>query len=815
MVVVEVKSVETPALVSRTSRVNGRRASRLGPGGRQVGVVLAGLILFDLAGCDGSSRVDYPRQSLDAGADNVAFVDESACTGCHVEQAAAWRGSHHERAMQRATAETVAGDFDDATFTHGGVTTRFRRSGSRFLVETEGRAGGTETYEVLYTFGIEPLQQYLVAFLGGRLQALDVAWDTQRNTWFALRPDERVLPGDPLHWTGRYNRWNDRCAECHSTDLRVRYDAETDSYATTWAAVNVGCQACHGPGARHVEWAEQTAPAADGTSGTAMARPSAPADSGARSGRSSHAQDVGLLVDLHADRAEQTWTCAPCHSLRSRASAEDAHGRSYHDDFRLALLRADHYHADGQIREEVYVTGSFLQSLMHRRGVVCGDCHDPHSAATLSEGNALCTRCHQARPPASFLTLRAQEYDSPAHHHHEAGTAGATCVECHMPARPYMVVDPRRDHSLRVPRPDLSVKLGTPNACTMCHTDRTDAWAAAAIDGWFMRRARPWHYGEAIAAGRARGTDGESQLLRLAADTSQPGIARATALELLGGYDGVRATDAIAASLSDPDPLIRLAGVEAMARRPPDTQSTTLVPLLDDSIGSIRSAAARILAPQRRAITDGGTRAALDRALDAYRSTQVAQVDQPESSHNLADLAAAVGDLSGAERGYARAIDLDSTFIPAHVNLANLYNQLGRNAEAEALLRRAVTLAPEQGELHYSLGLLLAEMERMADAANALSRAAELLPDRARVHYNRGLALQVAGQVDDAESALQRAWQLDRSEPAFVTALAFFYREAGRWDEASRHAERLVELLPGDASARRLLDEIRARRDDH
>jgi predicted CXXCH cytochrome family protein len=627
---------------------------------------------------------------------------------------------------------------------------------------------------------VEPLQQYLVPLEGGRLQALTVAWDTERGEWFDLYPDEALAPGDPLHWTGRLQRWNSRCAECHSTNLRVGYDLETDSYRTTWASIDVGCQACHGPGARHVAQAESDEPA----------------DSA-----------YGLAVDHRTGAAEQIDMCGRCHARRSRIAAEHRPGASLHDEYSLALLREDLYHADGQILDEVYVAGSFLQSLMHRRGVSCTDCHDPHTGTTLAPGNALCTRCHGNTPPPAFATLRTADYDSPAHHDHEPDSPGAACVECHMPARTYMRVDPRRDHSMRIPRPDLSVTIGTPNACTQCHADRSAAWAVAAIDAWYPSPARPQHYGQALAAARSGAPDA-ARLAALVADTTVPAIVRATAVGHLGASETRETVLTIIEALRDPDPLVRTAAVGALDPVPPESRPPLLAPLLSDSSASVRMAAARLLAPVAARIGDPDVANAIEIALTDYRAAWLAQADQPESHHNLGDLHSAQGRPRDAEAAWLEALRIDSTFIPARVNLAMLYNEFGRNAAAERMLREAVAIEPRLGELHYSLGLLLAEQNRLDESATELAAAAELLPGRPRIPYNLGLALQETGDAAGAETALLRAWSLAPAEPAFANALAHFYRQQSRIPEAARYARMLIDMLPDDPGPKQLLEDI-------
>ena len=353
------------------------------------------LVLSFAAAClpGGGSDGRPPRQERGVGAAGVAYVDEAACAECHEAEHRAWTGSHHDLAMQPATPATVLGDFGDATFSRFGVTSRFFAREGRFFVNTEDADGALADFELTHTFGAEPLQQYLAPFPGGRLQSLPIAWDTRRGEWFHLYPDERIAPGDPLHWTGRYQTWNAMCAACHSTNVRKNYDVASDTYGTVWDAIDVGCQACHGPGARHVERAR------DGRS--------EPADGGAA---------AGLVVDLGQPGADtEIEACAGCHSHRQPINRIDRHARPFLDDFLPSTLRDGLYYPDGQIRDEVYVWGSFAQSSMHRAGVRCSNCHDPHGLDLRFEGNALCLQCHRETPDARFPTLRPGRYDTPAH----------------------------------------------------------------------------------------------------------------------------------------------------------------------------------------------------------------------------------------------------------------------------------------------------------------------------------------------------------------------------------------------------------------
>jgi predicted CXXCH cytochrome family protein len=688
--------------------------------------------------------------------------------------------------MQVATSDTVLGDFSDRVFSHANESFRFFRREGRFFVNAAGADGEPADFEIEYAFGVDPLQQYLVRLPGGRLQALTVAWDTRPTAqggqrWFHLYPDERNVPGDPFHWTGGYQGWNQMCAECHSTNLEKRFDAATNRYATVWSEIDVSCEACHGPGSAHVAWADR----ADGPTN-------------------------GLVVDFaSADSRAQVDACGRCHARRHRVSEEDRRGRPLLDDFMPATLRPGLYHSDGQILDEVYVYGSFLQSAMYARGVRCSDCHDPHSLELRAEGNSLCTQCHTESGNPRFPSLTARAYDTPEHHFHEPGSAGSQCVSCHMPVRTYMQIDPRRDHSFRVPRPDLSAQLGTPNACTDCHENRAPEWAAKSVADWYGvagRQGTP-HFAAAFHAAREGAVESVPSLVAIAADPEQPAIVRATALELLADFGPSTASAAISAA-RDGDPLVRAVATRGLEGLAPEQRVAAASPLLRDPIRAVRVEAGRILASAAPELFDASALRARDAAVAEYVAAQRAQTDTPSAHLNLAVLETQQGEHEHAIASYRRALELDPDFFPARANLAVLYGELGRRSDAERLLREGIARDPERGEFHYSLALLLAEGERMDAAAGHLGRAAELLPQRARVHYNHGLALQRINQFDEAESALRRAADLAPRDPEIVYALTVFYVQRGRWNEAREPARQLVELTGGAPEALQLMKQI-------
>jgi len=740
-----------------------------------------GLLLFALVLSLGCDRPEPKTPAAPAAKGPPEFVADASCAECHAAETEAWRGSHHDRAMEVADPNTVLGDFS-------GADPGFAIVSGKYVVRAKGPDGKPGEFAAPYTFGVAPLQQMLVELPGGKLQGFTTAWDTGKRRWFKLHSDAAVAKDDSLHWTSRYQRWNAQCADCHSTGVRKGYDAASDTYQTSWAEIDVGCQACHGPGSAHLEWAR----------------------AGAKAGESAAYGD-GLLVDLkRADAHDQVESCAPCHARRAQIRADVPYGRPLLEGFEPATLDPGLYHVDGQIDGEVYEYGSFLQSKMYLKGVRCSDCHDSHSGKLEAEGNALCVRCHSPQVDARFPTLRAAVYDSPEHHHHERGSAGADCVGCHMPTKNYMLVDPRQDHSIRVPRPDLSVRLGTPNACNGCHADRKPEWAAQTIAKWYGpdRRQEP-HFGEVFAAARAMDAAALPPLMQIAVDADMPTIVRATALGLLEPA-GRQILPVLTGAAQDSSPWMRSAAASACDALPAEDRLKVAEPLLSDPVLGVRIEAARVLSVVPDDGLPPGVRERLAAGLREFESAQRVQADMPGSHLNLGIVYGNRGEDARAEAEYRVALRMDPAFLPASFNLATLLNKIGRNTDAEAVLREALALTPDQAELHYSLGLLLAEGQQYDSAVKELGRAAELMPERARVRYNHGLALLRAGRRDEAEGALRSAYERAPRDPQIVHALVLFYTEGGDWQRALPLARELVALAPEDPGAREILARIEA-----
>jgi len=792
---------EQPVTVDQTQK---RFASLLRIAATSLAAGFVVLLLFGLFG---------PRwpgfQSSEQERPAAEFVGSETCAGCHRAESALWRDSQHKLAMDHATEKTVLGDFSDATFDYNGIRSRFFRRDGKYLVETDGPDGKLATFQVKYTFGIDPLQQYLIEFPDGRVQALSIAWDARPKEkggqrWFHLYPDEKIGHDDVLHWTKLNQNWNFMCAECHSTGLRKNYDAERDRYATTWSEISVGCEACHGQGSDHVAWgrAQQSwwpfGRQEDRSKGL-VARLNEREGVIWTHDPASGTVRRNLPTNLLRTEVE---TCGRCHARRSEMSEKWVPGRWLQETHAIAApLARDVYWPDGQMRDvaEAYNYVPFKQSKMFAAGVTCSNCHDPHSGKQRIAGEGACLQCHAP-----------EVYAGPKHSHHQQADAAPNCISCHMPARTYMVIDSRHDHSLRVPRPDLSVKLGTPNACNGCHTDKPAQWAAEAVERWFgPDRKGLQTYAEAFAASSAGWSDAGQRLASVAGDSNAPGVARAAALVELAPYISPANADLARRSLADPDPMVRIAAMDMLAAVPATQVWPLVAPLLSDPVLGVRIRAASLLSSvptDRQPQTD---RERFEKAAAEFVAAVRLNADRPEERSTLANFYARRGLSGEAEAEYKAALRLSPRYTVAAINLADLYRQSNRDGDGENILRAAIVSSPQDAGLHYALGLTLNRLKRTGDSLVELGRAAELDPNSARYAYVYAVGLHSAGRVEDAIAVLKGNVEKRPADRDSLLALVTFNRDSGNIALALDYAQRLAQLAPADRQVSELVDALK------
>lgn len=706
------------------------------------------------------------------------WTSENSCQTCHQPQHQSWQGSHHHLAMQSANEHSVLGDFNDHTFVGQRARTHFLRKVDGFWVSTTGADGQPADYPVAYTFGVEPLQQYLLTLPDGRLQAFDVAWDTQKKQWFELYPDQQIKHDDALHWTGPNQNANFMCIECHTTGFKRNYDPLADRYASTWQALGVGCQSCHGPAAGHLEWVK---------------RPTEEAGYGFSS------------VGVGDSATREAEVCGRCHSRRAALTDGYQHANRMMDDYLPNILSPILNEIDGKIKDEVFEFGSFVQSRMYAAGVRCSDCHDPHSAGLRAEGNALCTQCHNpsgqaVRAGINAAGLVSKNYDSPKHHRHRQETVAAQCISCHMPARYFMVNDLRHDHSFSVPNPIQAIKLGHSDACVSCHQDMPEADLVEQFNLSFDNPL-PRDGGYAAALFKARhGHAGAAEALlnQLARpDHDLAAIRRATLLSELPRYPSGQAQQVVVQALEHVDPQVREVAVNSLENLTDEVQKLKwLSPLLGDPVRAVRIAAAWQLAQISPDLVAGLSD--FQPAINEYEQVQLGLLERPESYLNLAMLYQLRGRDAQIEPALRMALQRDEKFQPARLLLAQWLELGGEAEKAEKLLREGIAHDNESADLYHALAMHLIRRGQRDEAWVQLERAYELTRDSGRYAYAYAVGLYEAGRVSEALSTLDAHLLQNPMDRIARQALLVYAQHADDQGKIQSLIHDLQSLNPGD-----------------
>lgn len=666
----------------------------------------------------------HPVATNNTPAAEARFTGSDSCGRCHASQHQQWLQSDHAHAMEHANEKTVLGNFNNVTFTYFGRKTVFSKKENAFLVTTENQQGKPETFTVLYTLGYKPLQQYLVSFPDGSLQTLPFSWDTRSKAeggqrWFHIYPDDNITPDNPLFWTRPLQNWNHMCGDCHTTNFNKNFSSSNNRFDSHWSELANGCESCHGPGAAHAQ-AMQKNPLAN---------------------------KATLHIKKLQSQNEQMDQCGVCHARRDRLQ-ESANDETLMQTWQPELLRNTLYYHDGQIQDEVFEVGSFLQSKMYAAGVTCSNCHDPHTSKLKMEGNALCTQCHSA-----------ETYDDKQHHFHPAGSKGAQCASCHMPERTYMVVNPRHHHGFSIPRPDLSDKIGSPNTCTSCHTHKNNGWAARQIEAHITAKGKPVlpeHFGVALWQARQQQETAKASLQTLI-NSNANHIIKATALVELGAYLDQQSLSLLQTQLQHEDPLLRLAAVQALTSLSPPQRLPLLVNQLEDDSRGVRFAIAPLLAGTDSNTLTSGQQQQLNNIFDEYRHWLESNSDRADALVALAGFYLAQGDVLAAQKHFDKALQRDETSLPAYLNYADFYRGLDNDSEAEKLLRKAVMIYPDSADAHYALGLLLVRQKQNGAALKELKQATMLAPDNSHYAYVYGIGLYSSGRAAEALSWLASA----------------------------------------------------------
>lgn len=688
--------------------------------------------------------------------------------------------------MKHADSESVLGNFNNATLAAEAKSavkqnTFFKKgadSTPEFWVNIQGEDGQFHDYQIKYTFGYEPLQQYMVEFDDGRVQLIPFAWDSRTKNnggqrWFNLYPD-MTKSHQEFFWTNTGQNWNYMCADCHSTNVDKNFDITTNTYNTTFSEINVACESCHSAASEHLSWANQSNQAtkvhSKGKPETINKTITLNAKGFSRNlSKSVQNWQVNnkkkTLTPKSIEHSQQVLVCAQCHSRRTQISSKNhVDGNAFGERYLLDLVSNTNYHPDGQVYNEDFVYGSFLQSKMYKNGVVCSDCHNPHTAELKLPIETLCLQCHQS-----------DNYASTQHHKHPENSSGAQCVNCHMPETTYMEIDARRDHGFHIPTPDLAQQLGTPDTCLSCHINKDSQWSANKVNTWYpnstVKKEKDFvavFSATNLALNEQQLQGVSTELSRIAQTKNYAGIIRASALTKMATTSNTNTIIAIARSVKDPDENIRLGAIEGAQNMASAERWRILSPLLNDKVLAIRINSAFALTSLWQNLS-AVQKEQLTPALNEYLASQHFNSDRSFSHSNRGIIAAYQGQYQQAIKAFKQGIAIEKNFAQTYLNLSQVYYQQGENQKSIKILQQGKLASPDDASLPFNLGLAYIRIKDKIKAAQALAIATQLAPQNSHYFYVYGLSLEQQNP-STAYEALYQAFRLSNN-PQHLYAL--------------------------------------------
>ncbi len=717
------------------------------------------------------------------------YVGEEACQACHSKEFQEWQGSHHDLAMQEANESTVLGDFNQIHFIKDGITTTFFKQKNNFMVNTDNAQGQLQDYKIAYTFGVYPLQQYMVKFPQGKVQVLDIAWDSRSKEqggqrWFSLHPNDTVIAGDVLHWTGPNLNWNYMCADCHSTNLKKNYNALNDHYDTQWDSINVSCEACHGPASEHLNWAKLEQKERENKENGLTLHLSQKEKNdwiiNPKTGIAQKRLSSNTHVEPHVEEVE---LCAKCHSRRSQLDDTFIPGDNFRDHYLPSLLTDDLYFSDGKMKDEVYVYGSFAQSKMYKVGVRCSDCHNSHTLDRKAEGDIVCQQCHLA---TQYATLK--------HHFHEEQSTGASCIACHMPARTYMGVDERNDHSFRIPRPDLAESLATPDACTLCHKDQNSQWATKSIQKWYGKIPVGYQQFGPVLQALDQQQKEALQLMYGVLMEETPDIAKATLVGFLGFYPSRQTLMTSLQMLRSKSADVRRQALQTLQNFPLQNTIGEIYKTLNDPVKIVRIEAARILSTIPKGSLNKEQALLIESVTEEYRQSLVFLSERPESQLALAQLSVQSGQFQQANAEFKHALLLQKQYLPSYINYAQFLQRQGKETEAYTILKSGLKENNKAAVLHHALGLWYIRNQEKQKGIDALKIAVDLEPDNANYQYIYAVAISETSLTDTIK-ILEKILQTQSGNMQVLMALSSYYKQLGDDKKALMYRKQANDMM--------------------
>ncbi len=440
---------------------------------------------------------------------NSGYVGSDACIECHQDNHATWAGSYHSTMTQLATPDVVMGNLESVRLSFQGHDYEVHRQGDVFWADLPDDKSPFDRSKrrvvpLVMTTGSHHMQIYWWATGDDRTTGmLPFVWVAETGEWIPrnasfLQPNTAV--------SQEIGRWGQTCSMCHSTHRRVRSTTE-GTWDTKVAEFGISCEACHGPGQPHIDFHRQTALTETNSSN--------------QTAEDKEDKQDPIANPESMDKVQSAQVCGQCHSVVELTGGEEGidhlnvHGHSFRPGGDLSeshkILRVhDHdetkeitnqndpaaekfnttFYKDGMVRVSGREYNGLTDSACYKKGeMTCLSCHQLHQSSlddrpikewandqlkTDALNDQACLDCHAA-----------DEYNE-SHTHHTVGSSGSSCYNCHMPHTTYGLLKAIRSHTITSPNVGKDIAAGRPNACNLCHLDKTMKWTAENLENWYQ-----------------------------------------------------------------------------------------------------------------------------------------------------------------------------------------------------------------------------------------------------------------------------------------------------------------------------------------
>jgi tetratricopeptide (TPR) repeat protein len=687
------------------------------------------------------------------------------CRECHERFYQLWSTSFHGLAMQAFTQKLAKEKLTEPAGDLAAGELRYRADiGGETAWVVEQGPKGERKYRIDYAVGGKNVFYFLTPLERGRLQVLPVAYDVRKKEWFPttashLRPFSDNAPALP--WTDPLYTFNTSCHGCHVSQVSVNYDLSTDSYRTTWTEPGINCETCHNPGGEHVRAARETP-------------------------KGEPLKDSKIIVTKTFTVDQHNSTCGPCHAKMSPVSPVFTPGERFYDHYDLAALEDPDFYPDGRDLGENYTYTRWRMSPCVKSGKLsCLHCHTSSGRYRFrkpEDANKACLPCHEERVGKAA-----------AHSRHPAGSEATRCISCHMPTTEFARMR-RSDHSMLPPTPAATIAYKSPNACNLCHADRTAAWADNLV-----RAGRPRDYQAPVLrtaglvdAARKREWKRLPEMLAYPEEKDRDEVIATSLIRLLRNCPDEKKWPAFIKALSDPSPLVRGVSAAALTGHVTPQSLHPLLAATRDDYRLVRIRAAEALAGVLTDRLGRLDRQSLEKAREEAEASFRARPDDYASHYNLGNFYLAGGNPKKAIEEFAISSKHRPDSVPPLVNASMAYYALGEKENAEKSLRRAVKLAPENVAARLNLGMLLGEMGKTKEAEKEFRVAAKADPKSAQAAYNLCVVTSKE-RIEEALKWCRKAAELQPEDPKYGYTYAFFLDRKGSTAKAIPYLRKIVD----------------------